>query len=82
MSNTSFSETHPVGANNIGYEGKPVSANNLFADLEALRLSPEAAAVAGRARFCLTSRYESLTVTSSLEPNRTPRRCGSARGYS
>jgi hypothetical protein len=35
MSNTAFSE------------GKPVSANNLFADLEALRLSPEAAAVAG-----------------------------------
>jgi hypothetical protein len=35
MSNTAFSE------------GNPVSANNLFADLEALRLSPEAAAVAG-----------------------------------
>src|SRR6476661_5938222 len=34
MSNTTFSEG-------------TVSANNLFADLEALRLSPEAAAVAG-----------------------------------
>lgn len=37
MANTSFSETHPVGANNIGYEGKPVSANNIFADLDLVR---------------------------------------------
>jgi hypothetical protein len=35
MSNTAFSE------------GKSVSANNIFADLDALRLSPDAAAVAG-----------------------------------
>ena len=35
MSNTAFSE------------GKPLSANNIFADLDALRLSPDAAAVAG-----------------------------------
>ena len=47
MSNTAFSEGQPAEANNIFSEGKPVSANNIFADLDALRLSPDAAAVAG-----------------------------------
>jgi hypothetical protein len=47
MSNTGFSEGQPAEANNIFSEGKPVSANNLFANLDALRLSPDAAVVAG-----------------------------------
>ena len=46
MSNTAFTEGNRVGANNIVFEGNPAPAN-IFANLEALRLSPDAAAVAG-----------------------------------
>jgi hypothetical protein len=42
MSNTVFTETQPVGDST-----HPALANNIFANLDALRLSPDAAAVAG-----------------------------------
>ena len=46
MANTVFAEGNRVGANNLVSEGNPASAN-IFANLDALRLSPDAAAVAG-----------------------------------